>query len=92
MADGHSFTLTIVLPDADVRAITAYFTGVDSGVADDLAVSRAGAEALRAAEQAVTALLRRVADYRPLAASVTVQNPTTDPNPVVPLTGPADPS
>lgn len=92
MADAHAFTLTITLPDDDVRAISLYFTGVDPVVVDAPAVERAGTETMRAAQAAVTALLRRVADYRPLAASVTVHTPTTDPNPRVPLTGPADPS
>ncbi|MFE4514413.1 hypothetical protein ACFRMQ_09520 [Kitasatospora sp. NPDC056783] len=90
--DGHAYDLSIILPPEDVRAVVAYVTGQDPGPPDAVSIARAGEEITRAAEGAVTALLRRCIDYRPLAAVVTVQRQEVDPNARIPLTGPADPA
>ncbi|MFJ6137490.1 hypothetical protein [Kitasatospora sp. NPDC092286] len=92
MPDGHAFDMSIILPDTDVRAVVAYVTGRDPGPPDTAAVTRAGEEVTRAAEAAVTALLRRCVDYRPLGAVVTVRREEVDPNAHTPLIGPADPA
>ncbi|MFJ8472159.1 hypothetical protein [Kitasatospora sp. NPDC094011] len=88
MPEGHAYGLSIILPDADVRAVVAYATGRDPGPPDAAAVARAGEEITRAAEGAVTALLRRCVDYRPIAAVVAVRTGEVDPNAHIPVTGP----
>ncbi len=92
MSDAQAYTLSIVLPAEDVRAIVTYATGQDPGPPTPETYRRAGEEVHRVAEGAVTALLRRTVDYRPLSAAVTIRTEETDPNAPVPITGPADPA
>ncbi|MFI8263688.1 hypothetical protein [Streptomyces sp. NPDC085665] len=75
-----------------MRAIVAYATGQDPGPPNAEALRRAGEEVQRVAEAAVTALLRRTLDYRPLSAAVTIRTEGSDPNAPIPLTGPPDPA
>ncbi|WP_406113941.1 hypothetical protein [Kitasatospora purpeofusca] len=92
MADAQAYTLTIILPPEDVRAIVTYATGLDPGPPTAEAYRRAGEEVQRVAEAAVTGLLRRTLDFRPLSAAVTIRTEGVDPNAPIPFPGPADPA
>lgn len=80
-ADAYSFTITIVLPEGDARAVRTMCTGIDPGPNEPDTEAIASEHVGTIAAAAVRDLLRRAADYRPLAASVTVSQTTTDPNP-----------
>ncbi|MGX4737102.1 hypothetical protein [Kitasatospora griseola] len=92
MKDAQTYTLVIVLPPEDVRAVVTYATGQDPGPPTAETYRRAGEEVQRVAEAAITALLRRTLDFRPLAAAVTIRTEGVDPNASVPISGPADPA
>lgn len=86
MADAYSYTLNIVLPDVDARAIVAMTTGADPGPngldTEALARDQVGA----VASAAVRDLIRRSADFRPMGASIVVSVPETPLNPEFPVT------
>lgn len=86
MPDAYSYTVTIVLPELDARAIATMCTGIDPGPNGIDTEALAGEHVGRVAESAVRDLIRRSADFRPLSASVTYSTSTTDPNPVYPNT------
>ncbi|MGW3229410.1 hypothetical protein [Kitasatospora sp. NPDC001095] len=85
--DGHAYDLNIIVPPEDVRAVVAYVTGRDPGPPDAASIARAGEEITRAAESAITALLRQCISYRPLSAVVTVRREEVDPNAHIPIPG-----
>jgi hypothetical protein len=80
MPDGYSFTITIMLPEGDARAVRNMCTGIDPGPNDPDTEAIASEHVGNIAANAVRDLLRRAADFRPLSASVVVSQTTTDPN------------
>ncbi|MCX4687301.1 hypothetical protein OG401_23865 [Kitasatospora purpeofusca] len=86
MPDAYSYTISIVLPDVDARAIVAMTTGTDPGPNGLDTESLARVQVGAVASAAVRDLIRRSADYRPIGASVVVAVPETPVNPIIPLT------
>ena len=86
MADAYAYTVTIVLPEGDARAVRTMRTGIDPGPNDPDTEAYAGDAVCEIAANAVRDLLRRAADFRPLSASVVISQTTTDPNVSYPAT------